>query len=128
MRVIIAGSRTITDYNILVREIKASGFEITQVVSGSAKGVDRLGIRYAKENNIPYVEYKPDWETYGKSAGYRRNVDMANNADALIALWDTESFGTRHMINIALAKGLKMHVCNVELDTTIVIPVQKKGL
>jgi hypothetical protein len=45
--------------------------------------------------------YPADWERYGKSAGYRRNKEMALVAQALVAFWDGESLGTKHMIDIA---------------------------
>jgi len=112
MRVIIAGSREIVNYNTLLKAITDSGFEITTVVSGGARGVDRLGERYAREHNIPIIQYIPDWDKWGKPAGYIRNKEMADNADALIALWDGESKGTKHMIDIAKAKGLHVHIVN----------------
>ncbi len=110
MKLIIAGSRNITDYQILVNVIKLSGLNITEVVSGTAYGVDKMGERWAKENNIPIKQFPANWSAYGKSAGYRRNEEMADYADGLLALWDGESKGTKHMINIAKAQGLKVHV------------------
>ena len=100
MRVIIAGSRTITDYFALLRAIKNSRFDITAVVSGTARGVDELGERFAGENSLELLRYPAEWNKYGKKAGYLRNKEMAEAADALIALWDGTSHGTRHMINI----------------------------
>ena len=64
----------------------------------------------SEENDKDTIIMEADWETYGKSAGYRRNVDMAESADALVALWDGVSNGTKHMINIARQKGLRVHV------------------
>ncbi len=110
MRVIIAGSRSINDYPLLERTIKRSGFDVTEVVSGGAYGVDHLGERYAFENNLPLHTFTAEWDKYGKSAGYRRNIQMSENADALIALWDGNSKGTRHMIDTAYEKGLKVYV------------------
>lgn len=107
MRTIIAGSRSINDYDALSKAIKDSGFEISTVISGTASGVDKLGERFAQENNIPLLKFPADWEKFGRSAGYKRNVEMAENADALIALWDKKSFGTKHMIDIAREKKLK---------------------
>lgn len=43
MKVIIAGSRTLHSYDLVVRAVKDSGLQITEVVSGGARGVDRLG-------------------------------------------------------------------------------------
>lgn len=110
MKVIIAGSRNIEEYGSLIFAIKQSKLKISTIISGTADGVDKLGERYGKEFNIPVLKFPADWETYGKSAGYKRNLQMAENADALIALWDGKSKGTKHMINIARKKQLKVFV------------------
>lgn len=108
MRVIIAGSRNIEDYARLEKVVKESGYDITTVISGTAFGVDRMGERWAHEHKIPIERFPADWKKYGKQAGYLRNVQMAEVADALIALWDGESKGTRHMIDIATRKNLRV--------------------
>lgn len=113
MRTIIAGSRTITDYNLVVESIEFSGFPITQVVSGGAYGADRLGERYAKEHNIPLVVFPAKWNEYGKKAGYLRNVEMAENADALICIIENDSKGASHMINIARERGLRLYILSL---------------
>ena len=110
MRVIIAGSRTIEDYDIVKAAIAESGFAITTVLCGKAKGVDTLGERFALENNIEISYHPADWDKYGKSAGYVRNESMGKRADALIDVWDGESMGTGHMINVAKRRGLITHV------------------
>lgn len=115
-RVIIAGSRTITDYGILLDAVGKSMFEITEVLSGGARGVDTLAIRYAKERDIPYKIYKADWNKYGKSAGPIRNEEMINNADALIAIWDGKSRGTADIIRRAKRRGIKVFVYTISTN------------
>lgn len=88
-------------------EIRAK--DIT-VISGCALGVDTFGIRWAEERGLPVMRYPADWDRYGKSAGPRRNSQMAVVADALVALWDGESPGTRHMIQEADKRGLRVYV------------------
>ena len=113
MRTIIAGSRNITDYNILLSAMgkaKEVGIIPTVIISGTACGVDKMGERWGRENDIPIEKYPADWEYYGKSAGYKRNEQMAENADALIAIWDGKSRGTKHMIDIADNKGLEISI------------------
>lgn len=110
MKVIVAGSRNIINAQLTVDAIKNSGFDITEIVSGHAIGVDRAGELYAQANAIKVKLFVPDWDKYGKSAGYRRNVEMADYADALVAVWDGKSRGTKHMIDIAKAKGLKVYI------------------
>lgn len=109
MKVIIAGTRTITDYSLVETVIKESGFDINEVVCGEARGVDILGKSWAIANNIPVKSFPADWNKFGKSAGYKRNVQMADYSDGLIAI-TTGSPGTTHMINIANKRGLKVFV------------------
>lgn len=110
MRVIIAGSRGIDDYATVSAAVTRSGFTITRVLSGMARGVDTIAIRYAAANGLPLDAFPAEWSQWGRAAGYRRNVRMAKNADALIAIWDGKSPGTRHMIDVAKANGLHVFV------------------
>ena len=113
-RVIIAGSRDIHNYALVEQAIKDSGFCIGTVISGGTKGVDRLGERYARTHGLPLEVYLADWNRYGISAGYRRNQQMAEVADCLIAIWNGVSRGTGHMINIAKNRGLMVHTHHIE--------------
>ncbi|MCA1807433.1 MAG: DUF2493 domain-containing protein [Actinobacteria bacterium] len=117
MKLIIAGSRTLGDQEAY-EELQDALYEATlvwnaraidEVVTGGAKGVDTLGKNLAKEFNIAHKEFPADWATYGKRAGYRRNVQMASYADALVLLWDGKSKGSGHMLDIAKAHGLLVY-------------------
>lgn len=110
MKVIIAGSRTIKDEALVLQAITESGFLITEVVYGGAKGPDTIGKFWAIRNNIPISWFLADWKTHGKAAGPIRNEAMARHADALIAVWDGVSTGTKHMIEAAKRRGLKIHI------------------
>ena len=115
MRVIIAGSRDITDFDAVVNAVADSGFIVDYVISGGARGVDRLGERYALDvlHKSP-IMYKPKWKLpdgrTDYNAGKDRNTVMANNADALIAVWDGYSGGTADMINKAIERRLKVFI------------------
>ena len=113
MKVIIAGCRDFHDYGILLDAIQESKMDITIVVSGGAPGVDTLGEQYADEMNIPVHVYEADWDKHGRAAGPIRNRKMAENAEALIALWDGKSKGTKNMIETATKKGLLVYVKRV---------------
>lgn len=113
MKTIIAGSRTINDFAIVQQAIKSSTFNITEVVSGTARGVDRLGEAWASMNDIPIARFPAKWTVYGRSAGFKRNAEMAKYADALIAIWDGRSNGTKNMINNARYEHLKIFVYEV---------------
>ena len=100
MKVIIAGSRGITDYTILCNAIAQSDFSnITEVVSGCARGVDKLGERWASEQTFLLTRMRANWGRFGQAAGQYRNREMAEYADGLLVLWDGESRGTLHMID-----------------------------
>lgn len=113
VKIIIAGGREFKDYKLLkercdyyLSKAVKRGYDI-EIVSGTARGADKLGERYAKERGYKIAYFPADW-SQGKSAGYKRNEQMAIYADALIAFWDGDSRGTNHMIN--LAKEHKLHV------------------
>lgn len=105
-RIIIAGGRDFYDYDLVKMTMARIGYKPTVIVSGCARGADTLGINWAIDNFTPVDKYPADWDRYGKSAGYKRNVQMAENADMLIAFWDGKSKGTKHMIDIALSYKL----------------------
>lgn len=110
MKVIIAGSRNIDDYPLVVKTIVSSKYDITEVVSGCATGVDTLGERWAIANNIPIKEMPADWNLHGRSAGPRRNRAMAEYADAAIVIWDGKSPGTRNMIENMIRRNKPYHI------------------
>ena len=114
MRVIVAGSRGITDEAVVLRALRHAWlFEAinpTTIVSGTARGVDQLGERIAAKNKLRVAHFRAAWDLYGKAAGHMRNAQMAGNADALVAVWDGKSPGTRNMIQEAKKKNLLVWV------------------
>lgn len=110
MKVIVAGSRHCTDKDLVLAAISASGFEITEIVSGCAKGVDTIGEEIAHDTGIPVKLFPADWARYGRGAGPVRNRQMADYADALVAVLFNNSRGTANMIATATKLGLKVHV------------------
>lgn len=117
MKTIIAGSRGITRFGPLVAAILKSNFApISEVISGCADGVDQLGEEWAQMMQLPVRQFPADWKRYGRAAGRQRNLQMAVYADALIAVWDGKSPGTRHMIETAERMGLKVFVYRTDLE------------
>ena len=125
MKVIVAGGRDFNDYKLLKETLDNFQQEygnITEVVSGTAKGVDKLGEQYANENNIHIKRFVPDWEGLGKKAGHVRNRQMGSytkeHNGMLVAFWDKQSKGTKGMIDYATKIGLKSVVVyyNVEVS------------
>lgn len=112
MKVIIAGGRDFNDYKLLFEkcEIILSKQKDVEIVSGTARGADELGEKYAKEKSFKIKHFPADWEKYKKGAGYIRNKQMAEYADYLISFWDGKSKGTKHMIDLAKEYNLSIRV------------------
>jgi predicted Rossmann-fold nucleotide-binding protein len=106
MKVIIAGGR---DYRFTEADKKAldklfTDHEFTEIVSGGARGADREGEHYAMYKGLPIRHFYAQWDRNGRGAGFIRNVEMAEYADALIAFPGRR--GTEHMMKTARQHGL----------------------
>ena len=127
LRAIIAGSRDFDDFPKLMNssieilsEIskKRDDLDRIRIISGTARGADKLGEQYAKIAHYELSKFPADWDGLGKRAGYIRNAEMAKfavedgNYGVLIAFWDGQSRGTKHMIDLAKRYGLEVHVVN----------------
>lgn len=132
MRIIIAGGRDFNDYKLLKKschrilhqlsdEKLCSPYihienKLSEIVCGKAKGADTLGKQFGKEYGFKIKYFPANWDLYGKSAGYRRNDEMAIYAKEdngiLIAFWDGKSKGTKHMIDLANKHGLRVFIIN----------------
>ena len=117
MKTIIAGSRDLLDLDLVRKAVKDSGFTITEVVSGKAKGVDTLGEEIAKELGVPVAEFPADWKGLGRKAGPLRNIQMGDYADAVVAIRLNNSRGTTHMIEYMTKLGKQVFVLDVESET-----------
>jgi hypothetical protein len=109
-KIAIVGSRSFkkqSDFKTMNKFIlsKIKIEEISQVVSGGAKGADSLGKKFAGLHKLKYKEFLPDWKTYGRSAGMIRNNYIIRNADIVFAFWDGKSKGTKNSIKIAKDTG-----------------------
>jgi predicted Rossmann fold nucleotide-binding protein DprA/Smf involved in DNA uptake len=127
-KVIIAGSRGFSNYKLLrekCNEYLREKRKISNIiiVSGHARGADTLGEKYAQDEGFSLEIYPAQWDKFGKRAGYRRNEQMAEVADALIAFWDGSSRGTKHMIDIMNEKNLLVRVVEYETSNK----TQQKG-
>lgn len=133
LRVIIAGSRDFDDFPKLMNssiEIltgiskKRDDLDRIRIISGTARGADKLGEQYAKISGYELSKFPVDWDGLGKRAGYVRNAEMAkfavedDNYGVLIAFWDGQSRGTKHMIDLAKRYGLEVHVVNYKENNT----------
>lgn len=127
LRIIVTGSRGFKNYDLLRdtlmdyldfmddKDVVDNPSQV-KFISGTAKGADTLGEQFAYTYEYDVIRFPADWNTYGKSAGYRRNAEMAKYASetygVLFAFWDGQSRGTKHMIDLAKRYGLEIHVVN----------------
>ena len=116
MKIVIAGSRSFHDYQLLCQTLAPERHRITQVITGGARGADQLGYRWAWKHAVRHQCFRADWERFGKAAGVRRNHQMAQAGDMLLAFWDGRSAGTRHMISCM--EQLSKPVVVVRVDAT----------
>lgn len=121
-RIIVAGGRDFEDYDLLEEKvteiIDELGAEEFEIVSGGARGADKLGETYANQRDLPWRRFPAEWDKYGKGAGHVRNAQMGNYATedgytgVLIAFWDGNSTGTSNMISIAKRLKMKIYIIN----------------
>ncbi len=116
-KVIVAGSRDFTDYELLEQKLNfyfsKRDVQDILIISGMARGADKLAVKFAKKNNVDYHTMPALWNQFGNKAGYLRNECMADMADALVAFWDGISKGTKHMIDTAMSKGIPVRVVQI---------------
>lgn len=122
-RVIVAGGRDFENYGLLRDKLDKYLNKVAQthevvIVSGAARGADRLAETYAAERDYHLWRCPANWDEYGKRAGYIRNVFMSRQADAVVAFWDGKSRGTAHMIDTAKKNNLKLRVVYYNLSQT----------
>ena len=112
MKLAIIGSRTFNDYELLKDEVDKllEKYNITEIISGGARGADSLAERYAEEKKLKLTVFPAQWHKYGKSAGFIRNDEIWKYADMGIAFWDGESRGTQHSFKLAEKYNKKLKV------------------
>ena len=109
MKLAVVGTRTFNNYWLLKEELNKYD-SITEIISGGAKGADKLAEKYAKEYNISTKIFKASWDKYGKSAGFFRNTEIWKYADEGIAFWDGVSPGTKHSVSLSQVFNKKLKV------------------
>jgi sugar lactone lactonase YvrE len=115
-KVIIAGTRGIYCLGHLYHAIRKANYRITEVVSGTADGVDGLGELWAELKGLPVMRFEPDWLKHGRAAGPIRNSEMAKYADAAILVWDGRSKGTKSMIEEMKKLGKPYYIYTLPLE------------
>ena len=104
-RLAVIGSRDYPRLD-LVREFVLEREKTTVIVSGGARGVDTAAVNAAIEAGLAHKVWEADWDKFGKSAGYKRNKQIVDDVDGLVAFYDLKSKGTAHSISLAVEKGI----------------------
>ncbi len=106
MRVAVIGSRTLHLKNL--SEYLPN--ETTEIVSGGAKGIDADAKKYALEHEITLTEFLPDYRRYGRGAPLKRNIQIVEYADMVLAVWDRRSHGTKFVIDYCQKKNIPLQI------------------
>lgn len=117
--VMVCGSRTITDVKWVETQIVNYLKEVYAdqekrfgqgdmdfiIIQGLARGVDMIAKEWADKHNLGTWDFPAEWDKYGRSAGFRRNVEMVDRCDYCLILWDGQSKGTKHDIDLCISKN-----------------------
>lgn len=104
----VIGSRTFCDYELLKTELDK--FPPFILISGGARGADKLAEIYADSVGYEKIIFPANWQLYGKSAGFKRNVEIINACQGVVAFWDGISSGTKHSIDLAIKNDKKVKI------------------
>lgn len=102
MKVAIIGSRNLNNLDLVWNTlVNLKDISVEEIISGGAKGADSLAEKYAKEKGIPIKIFLPDYKRYGRGAPIKRNEQIIDAAELVIAFWDGKSTGTKNAITLA---------------------------
>ena len=110
MKTAIVGSRSIVSADIA----KYIPEGTTEIISGGARGADTLAREYAQKNNIKLTEFLPEYNLYKRGAPLKRNIQIIESADIVVALWDGHSRGTKHVIDSCRSRNINILVYTIE--------------
>ena len=103
VKLAVIGSRSFHNYAFMCDILK--WYDISSIISGGARGADKLAEQYAMEHSIPIKVFPANWDKYGKRAGFLRNEQIIDACDEVVAFWDSISSGTAHSLKLAEEKG-----------------------
>lgn len=110
MKVAVIGSRDLM-VNNLAEYLPPN---ITEIVSGGAKGIDFCARRYAETNGVKLTEFLPEYEKYKRSAPLKRNIQIIEYSDLVLAFWDGESRGTKYVIDNCKKRGVPIKIIRIK--------------
>ena len=109
MRVLVCGSRNWEHEEIIVWRLDE--LQPSEIIQGGAAGADLMAFTWACDNAVPVTTYEPNYQEHGRSAPLKRNIAMLDtNPDLVLAFWNGQSRGTKHTIDQARKRGIKVEV------------------
>ena len=106
MKVAVIGSR-----GLIVKDLERYlPKDTSEIVSGGARGIDTCAENYAEQNGIPITVFLPEYEKYGRGAPLKRNIQIIDYADLVLAFWDGKSRGTKFVIDKCYEKGIPIKI------------------
>ena len=115
MKIAVIGSRDL----LIVKLHRYLPENVTEIVSGGAKGVDACAREYALENGLTLTEFLPEYQRYGRGAPLKRNMQIIDYADCVLAFWDGQSRGTKYVIEQCQKKNKKVTVILTVTEDTL---------
>lgn len=106
MRIAVIGSRGLSVANLE----KYLPSDVTEIVSGAAKGVDTSAREYALAHNLKLTEFLPEYDKFGRSAPLKRNITIIEYADLVLAFWDGKSRGTKFVIDNCKKRNIPVKI------------------
>ena len=106
MKIAVVGSRDLHVENLgaYIPE------EVTEIISGGARGIDMDARTYALQHGIQLTEIRPEYKRYGRAAPLYRNIEIIERAELVIAFWDGRSRGTRFVVEACKKRGVPVQV------------------
>jgi hypothetical protein len=120
MKLGVVGSRSILNRDAVTAAImdcpwlptgvKPMDMDLT-LVSGGADGVDTSAELWAEENGFLIDVIEPNYDDWsGEHPAKQRNTGIVEASDAVVAVWDGHSNGTRDTIDKALDRSVPLYV------------------
>ena len=110
MKIAVIGSR-----NMVVNDLEDYlPQEVSEIVSGGAKGIDACAKEYANEKGLKLTEFLPEYEKYKRGAPLKRNIQIIEYSDEVVAFWDGKSRGTKYVIEQCEKRNKKITIFNLE--------------
>ena len=89
------------------RDLKIEGMErylpqnVTEIITGGARWIDSYAQEIAEKRKLRLTVFLPQYPRYHRGAPLKRNEQIIDHADAVLAFWDGASNGTRQAIAYA---------------------------